>query len=87
MVEIAHADKWTGFYAGVNAESVLNDVQLKSQQLGFTNLSKTCNISSDFSSFSPGIQLSCMHQFPNYFVSGIETNITFNTNQKTYIKL
>lgn len=31
--------------------------------------------------FSPGIHVSYLHQLTNYFVSGIEANISFNTNQ------
>jgi len=89
MIGIAYADdsysllnSWTGFYAGMDAGFAFNNVQLKSQQLGFTNPSETCNTSSDFSTFFPGIQLGYMYQFPNYFVSGIEADATFNTNQK-----
>jgi outer membrane immunogenic protein len=66
----------------VDAGIAFNDIQLKSQQLGFTNPSDKCNTSSNFSTFSPGLQLGYMHQFPNYFVSGVEANVTFNTNQK-----
>jgi len=87
MMGIAYADNtWTGFYAGVNAGSAFNHVQLKSQQLGFTDTSENCNTSSDFSTFFPGIQLGFMHQFPNDLVSGIEANITVNTNQKKTFK-
>ena len=92
MIGIAYADNhssyhsllnsWTGSYLGIDAGFVFNDVQLTSQQLGFTNPSGSCNTSSDFSSFSPGIQLGYMYQFPNYLVSGIEANVTVNTNQK-----
>lgn len=92
MVGIAYAhndssdhsslNSWTGFYAGVNEGAVFNNVQLRSQQLGFTNPSEQCNTNSDFSTFFPGIQLGYMHQFPNDFVSGIEANVTFNTLQK-----
>jgi outer membrane immunogenic protein len=74
-------NSWTGFYAGMDAGFVFNNVQLRSQQLGFTNPSETCNTSSDFSTFFPGIQLGYMYQFPNDLVSGIETNVTFNTKQ------
>src|SRR5579883_2371603 len=82
VIGIAHADnKWTGLYAGVNTGLALNDVQLKSQQLGFTNPNQTCNNSSDFSTFSPGIQLGYLYQFPNDFVSGVEANLTFNADQ------
>lgn len=73
---------WTGLYAGVNEGFVFSNVQLKSQQLGFTNPSETCNTSSDFSTYSPGIQLGYIYQLPNYLVSGIEANATFNTNQQ-----
>ncbi len=84
MVGIAHADSnnWTGFYAGVNAGVVFNNAQLTSQQLGFISPSGTCNMSSDFSTFSPGIQLGYTYQFTHSFVAGIEANTTFNTNQK-----
>ena len=84
MVGIAHADNsnWTGFYAGGEAGFVFNDARLTSQQLGFTSPSETCNKSSDFSTFFPGMQLGYMYQFPNAFVTGIEANATFNTNQK-----
>ena len=72
---------WTGFYAGVDAGFVFNNIELKSQQLGFTNPSGNCNTSSNFSSFFPGVQLGYMHQFANYFVSGIEANVTFNNKK------
>ncbi|WP_298625175.1 outer membrane beta-barrel protein [uncultured Legionella sp.] len=75
------SNSWTGFYAGINAGLVFNSIQLGSQQLGFTNPSEQCNISSDFSRLLPGIQLGFMHQFSNNFVSGIEANIAFNTNK------
>lgn len=76
-------NRWTGFYVGAEAGTVFNNVQLKSQQSGFTSPGSTCNTSSDFSTFSPGIQLGFLHQFANYFVSGIEANVIFNTNQKS----
>ena len=91
LVGMAHADNesalpslnsWAGFYAGVNGGFVFNKVQLNSQQAGFTNPSETCNTSSDFSTFFPGIQLGYMYQFHNSLVSGIEANVTFNTHQK-----
>lgn len=82
----AHADySWTGFYAGVNAGMVFDNAQLKSRQLGFTDPSESCDTSSDYSTFSPGIQLGYLYQLPNYFVSGIEANITINTKQKETI--
>ncbi|MFN7097366.1 MAG: outer membrane protein [Gammaproteobacteria bacterium] len=83
MIGTAYADNhnWTGFYAGANAGFGLNDVQLTSQQLGFTNPSDTCNMDSDFSTFSPGVQLGYLYQFSNSIVAGIESNTTFNTNQ------
>lgn len=90
MVGLAFADNasqpsslssWTGFYGGLEAGINFNEVKLRSQQLGFTNPTQHCNTSSDFSTFAPGLQLGYMYQFPNYFVSGIETSISFNTNQ------
>jgi len=72
---------WTGFYTGMEAGFAFNNDQLNSQQLGFTNPSGKCNISSDYSTFSPGIQLGYMYQFPNYLVSGIEANVAFNSHQ------
>ncbi len=84
MIGITHADNnnWTGFYVGADAGFVFNDAQLTSQQLGFTSPSETCDMSSNFSTFSPGIQLGYIYQFPNSFVSGIEANAAFNANQK-----
>lgn len=79
----AYADNnnWTGFYAGADASFAFNDAQLTSQQLGFSSPSETCNRDSDFSTFSPGIQLGYMYQFSNSIVSGIEVNTNFTTNQ------
>lgn len=90
-VGIAYADNnfshdslnsWTGVYIGAEAAAVFNNVQLRSQQSGFSNLEGTCNTSSNFSTISPGIQMGFLHQFTNHFVSGIEANF-INTNQKT----
>ncbi len=74
-------DGWTGFYVGMNAGLVFNKVQLRSQHLGFTSPSDTCNTSANFLSLSPGMQLGYMYQFPNDLVSGIEANVTLNANQ------
>lgn len=76
-------NSWTGLYAGVNAGVAFNNAQLNSQQLGFTNPNGTCNTSSDFSTFSPGVQLGYLYQFSNDLVSGIEANVTINANQTT----
>lgn len=79
----AHASiTWTGIYAGTGAGFTLNQVQLKSQHLGFADPSNTCNVNSTFSTFSPGIQLGYMHQFSNSFVTGIEVSGNLNTNQE-----
>lgn len=75
-------NSWTGLYVGAETGAVFNNVQLRSQQLGFTNPENTCNTSSDISTFSPGVQLGYLHQFTNAFVSGIEANLLFNSNQK-----
>lgn len=84
IVGIVYADNrsWTGFYAGADAGFVFNNVQLRSQQIGFTNPNETCNISSNFSTFSSGIHLGYLYQFPNAVVSGIEAGTLFNTNQQ-----
>jgi outer membrane immunogenic protein len=84
MVGIAHAEtkNWTGFYAGIDAGFAVNNAELESQQLGFTKPSEKCNIRSDFSTFFPGIQFGYLQQLPNDFVSGIEANVTVNTDQK-----
>lgn len=84
LIGIAHADNnnWTGYYVGANAGFAFNNAQLTSQQLGFTSSSGTCNRSSEYSTFSPGIQLGYLHQFSNFFVSGIEANATINNDQK-----
>lgn len=89
MVGAAYADNisnsWTGLHAGVNAGVVFNEVQLKAQQLAFTNPNGSCDTASDFSSFFPGIQLGYMHQFQNNLVTGIEANVTFNANQNNIL--
>lgn len=87
MVGIAHAQNsllsdWTGFYVGGNAGVIFNDVDVKSEQLGFTNPDERCDTSGNFASFFPGVQVGYKYQYPNYFVSGIEANVTVNTNQK-----
>lgn len=84
MIGMAYADSnWTGFYAGANAGVAFNNVQLRSQQLGFTDWDEKCNTSADAAIFFPGLQLGYAYQFANYFVTGVEANVTFNTNQKT----
>lgn len=82
VVATAHADKqWTGFYMGADANIAFNDAQLKSQQLGFTSPSNTCNQHSTFSTFAPGAQFGYIQPFYKDYVSGIEANITMNTHQ------
>lgn len=83
MVGIAYADhSWTGFYAGANAGVIFNNTQLRSQQLGFTNPSEDCNSSSNFSTFSPGIQLGYLYQSARRLILGVEASASFNTHQK-----
>ncbi len=59
-VGIAYADnnlsRYSGFFVGAQAGAVFNNVELKSHQLGFTNLENTCNKYSDFSTWLSGIQ-------------------------------
>ncbi|CAM2879184.1 outer membrane protein [Legionella worsleiensis] len=74
---------WTGFYAGFNGQLDLNNAQLNSQQLGFTNPSGICNTNKQITTYSPGVQLGFLHQFFNNFVSGIEASSFFNTKQNT----
>lgn len=81
LIGIAHAE-WTGLYAGADAGFALNKAKLKSQQLGFTNQRGKCNINSNSFTFIPGAQLGYLYQFANNLVSGIEANVTYNTNQK-----
>lgn len=75
-------NNWTGIYAGANGGFDFNHVQLRSQQLGFTNPSDHCNSDSNYSSFFPGIEFGYMYQFVNDLVSGIELNFMFNTSQQ-----
>lgn len=74
--------RWTGFYAGIDEGFVFNSVSLSSQQLAFTYPGETCNTSSDFSSYYPGLQVGYMRQFINLLVAGVEANINFNLRQK-----
>ncbi len=91
MVGIAHANNnaldnsvnnWTGFYAGANGGFSFNNAKVKSQQLAFTNPNEACNTTSDYSTFSPGIQLGYLYKFSNAYVTGIEANATVNIDQK-----
>lgn len=83
MIGAVHADQYgTGVYVGVDAGVILNHAELKSQQLGFTHPNETCDTSSDFSTFAPGMQIGYRHHYSNYFVVGIAADITVNTNQK-----
>jgi len=77
---------WTGFYAGVDAKAVFNNAQLKSQQLGFTNPSETCDMSSNFSTFSPGAHVGYLYQSSNAFVYGLEASIAYNMDQQDSLK-
>lgn len=78
--DITHLNGWTGFYGGANMGYVFNDATLKAQHAGFSNLSGTCDTSSDYSSFFPGAQLGYSYQARNNIVVGVEGNITYNTN-------
>ena len=84
LLEIAYADtnRWTGFYAGANTGIIFNDAQLRSQHLGFTNPSDTCNTCENFSTFTAGMQFGYLYQFSNQIVSGVEASIGFNANQQ-----
>src|SRR5688572_28857755 len=87
VMEIAYANQsWTGFYAGASGGLVFNDLQLRSHQLAFTNENSACQINSDFSTLSSGVQLGYMHQFANSVVAGIETNFLFNSYQKNSLR-
>jgi len=73
---------WTGFYGGVNSGFVFNDVKLRSQQLGFTDPSNTCNHHEDLSSFFPGLQVGYSSLIDdNNIVLGLEGNVSINTQQ------
>lgn len=73
--------QWAGLYMGLEGGLSFNDAQLKSQQLGFTNLNDTCNVNSNYPSLFSGLQLGYLFQLRNAYVAGVETNVTFNTNQ------
>lgn len=72
---------WTGFYGGVNGGVVFNNVKLNANQLGFTNMSGTCDDNTNFSSFFPGAQIGYAHQFASKIVLGVEGDYTYNINQ------
>lgn len=79
----SHSASWTGFYAGLNGGVVFNNVDLNSNQLGFTNVSGTCDESANSSSFFPGLQLGYTWQVNAKTVLGVEGDYTYNTNQRT----
>lgn len=82
-VNAAEADNrnWTGAYAGADATLAFNEVQMGSQQLGFTQPSNVCNENADYSTFSPGIQLGYVTQAANDVVTGVELNTTMSSDQ------
>jgi outer membrane immunogenic protein len=75
--------KWSGFYAGLNGDAVLNYVDMQSNNASFTGLSGTCDKRANFASFSPGAQIGFVHQFNSNLVLGIEGDFNYNTNQRT----
>lgn len=82
MIVVAHAEnKWTGFYAGVQAGHNDNNLILKSQHLGFTKSNDNYNTSADFLVFNTGAQVGYMRQFSEYLVSGVEATLSINGEQ------
>jgi outer membrane immunogenic protein len=72
---------WTGFYGGLNVGGVFNDVDLNSNHFGLTDPTGTCNASSNFSSFFPGVQLGYLRQLESNVILGVEGDFTYNVDQ------
>lgn len=83
---IAHAasttKNWTGLYGGVNAGGIYNTAYLDANNLGFTRANGTCDTSTHFSSFFPGVQIGYSRQFNTKVVVGVEGDFTYNSNQQ-----
>lgn len=76
---------WNGLFGGISAGGVFNDATLFSNHSGFTNPAGTCNKSSNFASFSPGVQLGFAHQFDSKMVMGFEGDFTYNINEEARV--
>lgn len=78
-------NNWTGVYGGFTIGGVFNDADLNSNHFGLTDPTGTCNASSNFSSFFPGVQLGYSRQFESKVVLGVEGDFTYNVDQSANI--
>ena len=87
VVDIAQAQSspWSGYYVGVDAGLSFDQLQLQSQQLGFTDASETCNASTHQANFLPGLQVGYLYPVSNTWLAGIEANLTLNSEQTTHL--
>ena len=74
-------NSWTGIYGGFNIGSIFNNAGLRSNHLGLTDPTGTCNANLTFTSFFPGLQLGYLSQFESNIVLGVEGDFTYNANQ------
>lgn len=73
-------DYWTGFYGGPIIGGIFNKANVRSHQTGFFSPDETCNASSNFSTFSAGIEAGYSYQFNSKIVLGVEGDFLYNFN-------
>ena len=71
----ALAAGWTGFYAGLTAGAIINDVSLRSKQIGL--LDGQCDRSGSFDSFLPGVHAGYLRRVSDDWVAGVEADFTY----------
>lgn len=71
---------WTGLYGGVNLGGVFNHATLSSNHFGLIEPSGTCDGSTNFSSFFPGVQGGYLFALKPKFIVGVEGDFTYNVN-------
>jgi outer membrane immunogenic protein len=76
---------WSGFYGGISLGGNFSSTELHSSHLGFVNPVGTCNLNSSIDSFFPGVQFGYLHQFESNVVLGVETDFTYNTQDRANI--
>jgi opacity protein-like surface antigen len=75
--------QWNHFYGGVNVGGVFNHAKLDANHPALVNPDGTCNSSSHFNSFFPGVQAGYLHQFESGWLLGAEGDFTYNVSQSS----